>query len=154
VYLINTRPHEVTFQANVMAESSRIENPTALLLAWQAGDEAALSRLVPLVYQELRRVARARLGSEAPGHLLQTTALVHEAYLRLVEVDRMDVRNRAHLLALAARLMRQVLVDHARRRKAFKRGGDWACRRLHRAPTDRRHQASASRTDPPSPQDG
>lgn len=107
-----------------MPESSRVENPTALLLAWQAGDDAALSRLVPLVYQELRRVARARLRSEAPGHLLQTTALVHEAYLRLVEVDRMNVRNRVHLLSLAARLMRQVLVDHARRRKALKRGGD------------------------------
>ncbi|WP_234800855.1 ECF-type sigma factor [Luteitalea pratensis] len=69
-------------------------------------------------------MASVRLRSEAPGHLLQTTALVHEAYLRLVEVDRMNVRNRAHLLALAARLMRQVLVDHARRRRALKRGGD------------------------------
>jgi RNA polymerase sigma factor (TIGR02999 family) len=107
-----------------MAESSPVEDQTALLLAWQAGDETALTRLVPLVYQELRRVARARLRSEAPGHLLQTTALVHEAYLRLVEVDRIDLRSRTHLLALAARLMRQVLVDHARRRKALKRGGD------------------------------
>ena len=107
-----------------MPEASRTEEVNALILAWQQGDEAALSRLIPLVYQELRRVARARLRSEPPGHILQTTALVHEAYLRLVDVDRLNVRNRTHLLALAARLMRQVLVDHARRRRALKRGGD------------------------------
>jgi RNA polymerase sigma factor (TIGR02999 family) len=94
-----------------------------MLLAWQQGDDAALQRLVPLVYQELRRVARARLRAEPPGHILQTTALVHEAYLRLVDLDRLHVCNRAHLLALAARLMRQVLVDHARRRRAHKRAG-------------------------------
>jgi RNA polymerase sigma factor (TIGR02999 family) len=72
----------------------------------------------------MRRVARARLRSEPPGHILQTTALLHEAYLRLVDVDRMNVRSRAHLLAMAARLMRQVLVDHARRRRALKLCGD------------------------------
>jgi RNA polymerase sigma factor (TIGR02999 family) len=94
-----------------------------MLLAWQQGDDAALQRLVPLVYQELRRVASARLRAERPGHILQTTALVHEAYLRLVDLDRLNVRNRAHLLALAARLMRQVLVDHARRSRAHKRAG-------------------------------
>jgi RNA polymerase sigma factor (TIGR02999 family) len=105
-----------------MAEPSRSEDVTAMLLAWQQGDLVALERLVPLVYQELRRVARARLRSEAPGHILQTTALVHEAYLRLVDIDHMNIHNRAHLLALAARLMREVLVDDARRRKAVKRG--------------------------------
>ena len=95
-----------------------------MIHAWQQGDEKALQRLIPVVYQELRRVARARLRSEPAGHVLQTTALVHEAYLRLVDVDRMDVRNRVHLLALTARLMRQVLVDDARRRRAAKRGGE------------------------------
>ena len=102
----------------------RSEDVTALIRAWQEGDEQSLHRLLPLMYQELRRVARARLRSEPPGHVLQTTALVHEAYLRLVDVTRMDVRNRAHLLALSAHLMRQVLVDHARRQRAIKRGGD------------------------------
>ena len=107
-----------------MAEPSRDEEVTGMIRAWQQGDEVALQRLIPLVYEELRRVARVRLRSEPRGHILQTTALIHEAYLRLVDVDRMNVRNRAHLLALAARLMRQVLVDYARKRRALKRGGD------------------------------
>lgn len=80
--------------------------------------------MVPALYDELRRVARSRLRAEAPGHILQTTALVHEAYLRLVDIDRMTVKDRAHLLALASGLMRQILVDHARRKNAGKRGGD------------------------------
>jgi RNA polymerase sigma factor (TIGR02999 family) len=107
-----------------MVEASRAPDVTGMLRAWHEGDEDALRRLIPLVYQELRRVARARLRAESPGHILQTTALVHEAYLRLVQVDRMSVRDRAHLLSLAARLMRQVLVDFARRRQTVKRGGD------------------------------
>jgi len=76
------------------------------------------------VYAELRSIARARLRGERPDHLLQTTALVHEAYLRLIDIDRMPLKSRAHLLAVAARLMRQILVDHARRRGARKRGGE------------------------------
>jgi RNA polymerase sigma factor (TIGR02999 family) len=107
-----------------MTEASRSDEITGMLLAWQQGDEEAFRRLIPLMYQELRRVARARLRAEPPGHILQTTALVHEAYLRLAQVDRMNVRDRSHLLALAARLMRQVLVDVARRRRSFKRGAD------------------------------
>jgi len=107
-----------------MVDAPRAEDVTGMLRAWHAGDEDAFKRLVPLVYQELRRVARVRLRAEAPGHILQTTALVHEAYLRLVQVDRMSVGDRAHLLSLAARLMRQVLVDFARKRLAVKRGGD------------------------------
>ena len=101
-----------------------VEDVTGMIAAWQAGDTEALRRLIPAVYQELRHIARARLRSEPAGHILQTTALEHEAYLRLVQVDRMPVRNRTHLLSLAARLMRQVLVDMARRRRADKRGGD------------------------------
>ena len=96
---------------------------TAILHAWQEGDAGALDRLVPLVYEELRKVARAHQRGERAGHTLQTTALVHEAYLRLVDLDRLTLRNRVHLLAMAARLMRQVLVDHARKRRAAKRGG-------------------------------
>jgi RNA polymerase sigma factor (TIGR02999 family) len=109
--------------SGAMAEPPRDEDVTRMLLAWQQGDPTALERVIPLVYDQLRQVARARLRAEAPGHVLQTTALVHEAYLRLVDLDGMSVRNRAHLLALAARLMRQILVDHARRRAARKRGG-------------------------------
>ena len=96
---------------------------TELLLSWRQGDAAALDRLIPVVYEELRRVARHRLRGESPGHALQSTALVHEVYLRLVDLDRMTLNNRTHFFALAARLMRQILVDHARRQQADKRGG-------------------------------
>jgi RNA polymerase sigma factor (TIGR02999 family) len=106
-----------------MAERS-VDVTAMMIRAWQQGDPLALNGLVPLVYEELRRVAKARLRGEPPGHMLQTTALVHETYLRLVDIDRMDVRDRAHLLALAARLMREILVDYARRQRAAKRGGD------------------------------
>ena len=96
---------------------------TDLLLSWRQGDAAALDRLVPLVYDELRRVARRRFRGESPGHALQATALVHEVYLRLVDVDRMTLTSRAHFFGVAATLMRQILVDHARRQRADKRGG-------------------------------
>lgn len=96
---------------------------TSLLLDWARGDAAALERLVPLVYEELRRVARAHLRREPPGQTLQTTALVHEVYLRLVDLNEMTLHNRTHFFAVAARLMRQILVDHARRKRAGKRGG-------------------------------
>ena len=96
---------------------------TGLLLSWRQGDTAALDRLVPLVYDELRRIASRRLRGESPGHALQATALVHEAYLRLVDVDRMALTSRAHFFGVAATLMRQILVDHARRQRADKRGG-------------------------------
>ena len=96
---------------------------TGLLLSWRQGDAAALDRLVPLVYDELRRVARRHLRREQPGHALQATALVHEVYLRLVDVNRMTLKNRTHFFALAATLMRQILVDQARRQHADKRGG-------------------------------
>jgi RNA polymerase sigma factor (TIGR02999 family) len=96
---------------------------TRLLVEWRRGDEAALERLIPIVYEELRRVASARMRTEGSDHTLQTTALVHEAYLRLVGLDRMSLQNRTHFFAMAARLMREILVDHARRRNALKRGG-------------------------------
>ena len=91
-------------------------------MSWGEGDTAALDRLVPLVYDDLRRVARGHLRRERPGHSLQATALVHEVFLRLVDVDRMTLKSRTHFFALSARLMRQILVDHARRQRASKRG--------------------------------
>jgi RNA polymerase sigma factor (TIGR02999 family) len=100
-----------------------VHEVTDLLLSWRQGDDAALGRLIPVVYDELRRVARRRLRNESQGHALQSTALVHEVYLRLVDVDRITVKNRTHFFALAAKLMRQILVDHARRQHADKRGG-------------------------------
>jgi RNA polymerase sigma factor (TIGR02999 family) len=98
-------------------------NVTRLLLEWKRGDPAALDRLLPVVYAELRRIASRRLRRERSGHTLQPTALVHEAYLRLVQAPEVDWRDRAHFFAVAARVMRQVLVDHARTRDAAKRGG-------------------------------
>lgn len=98
------------------------ETATALLLRWRQGDMVALDRLVPLVYDELRRIARAHLRADR-NPSLQPTALVHELYLRLADRDHMIIRDRTHFFAMAARVMRQVLVDHARRRLADKRGG-------------------------------
>ncbi len=95
---------------------------TRLLRDWRRGDETALEELTPLIYDELRRLAHHMMRSEQPGHLLQTTALVHEAYLRLVEI-RADCDDRGHFYRIAARQMRRVLVDYARRRLAAKRGG-------------------------------
>jgi RNA polymerase sigma factor (TIGR02999 family) len=106
-----------------MPDPQTSQDVTELLLAWRQGDADALERLLPLVYDELRRVARARLRHERPGHTLQATALVHEAYLRLVGGGRTAPSSRTHLFALAARLMRQILVDDARRKVARKRGG-------------------------------
>lgn len=97
---------------------------TELLADLRDGDESVLDRLTPLVYNELRRIARARLRAEPAGHTLNTTELVHEAYLRLADQTRMEWRDRAHFFAVASRLMRRLLVDFARRRGAEKRGGD------------------------------
>jgi RNA polymerase sigma factor (TIGR02999 family) len=96
---------------------------TGLLLSWREGDERALERLVPLVYDELRRVARRQLRGESPAVTIQPTALVHEVYLRLVDVRRATLASRTHFFSVAAALMRQILVDQARRRHADKRGG-------------------------------
>jgi RNA polymerase sigma factor (TIGR02999 family) len=96
---------------------------TALLLAVSDGGRDALDQLVPLVYNDLRRVAAAQLRREAPGHSLQPTSLVHEAYVRLVDQRHVKWRNRAHFFGVAASLMRRILIDHARARLADKRGG-------------------------------
>jgi RNA polymerase sigma factor (TIGR02999 family) len=96
---------------------------TQLLVAWGHGDEAALNRMIPLVQRELQQIARRCMGGERAGHSLQPTALVNEAYLRLIDIKQMNWRNRAHFFAMAARLMRRILVDHARSKGYDKRGG-------------------------------
>src|SRR5512138_222137 len=96
---------------------------TRLLIAWGQGDNAALDRLVPIVHDELHRLARAHMAREQAGHSLQATALVNEVYLRLIQGRSVNWQNRAHFLAVAARLMRRILVDFARARRYQKRGG-------------------------------
>jgi RNA polymerase sigma factor (TIGR02999 family) len=98
---------------------------TELLAEWEAGDQEALGALVPLVYNELRRLARRYLQRERPGHTLQSTALVHEAYLRLAKQGPVHLENRAHFLAVSAQLMRQILVEYARRRRAARHDGGY-----------------------------
>ncbi len=104
--------------------SSPPEQITDLLIDWSNGNEAALDRLMPLVYQELRRRAHHYLRNERAGHTLQTTELVHEAYLRLAQYKKIQWRERAHFFAIAAKVMRRILVEHARSRRRVKRGGD------------------------------
>jgi len=104
-----------------MSDADPSNGVTELLHRWNQGDREAMDRLMPIVYDELRRLAAGYLKAERPGHTLQPTALVHEAYLRLVRQDRVEWQNRAHFFGIAARMMRRVLVDHARRRQAEKR---------------------------------
>jgi len=99
------------------------EPVTELLQNWKQGDEKALQDLLPLVYNELRRLAHYHLQSERPDHTLQSTALVHEAYVRMIGQQPVQFENRAHFMAIASRLMRQILVDYARERRAGKRDG-------------------------------
>jgi RNA polymerase sigma factor (TIGR02999 family) len=104
---------------------------STLLQAWSAGDRDAAEQLVSALYPELRRRAAARLRGERPGHTLQPTALVNEAYLRLAAQRRVAWKNREHFLAIAAQMMRRILVDHARRRKMVKRSGQWLRVSMH-----------------------
>ncbi len=99
------------------------QDVTGMLRDWTSGDQEALDKLIPVVYDELRRQAARYLRRERPDHTLQTTALIHEAYLRLINQHNVEWKDRAHFYAIAARLMRQILVDHARKRQAAKRGG-------------------------------
>lgn len=100
------------------------EEVTQLLMDWGNGDQAALEKLMPLVYEELHRMAKRHLGRERLNHTLQTTALVNEAYLRLIDQRNVRWQNRAHFFSIAARLMRRILIDHARAHHYAKRGGD------------------------------
>ena len=104
-----------------MAETS--QNVTQLLIGWGNGDKQALDALLPVVYEELRKQAAGYLRRERPGHTLQTTALIHEAYMKLVDQKNVHWQNRAHFFGIAAQLMRRILVDHARTKKRAKRGG-------------------------------
>lgn len=129
---LTSNPHCTTLltsdSVSASGEGLRVPEPpsqpiSALLTKWRAGDQDALQVLIPLVYQELRCIAQHHLRLERPDHTLQSTALVHEAYLRLVKQGPSQIENRVHFLAVASRLMRQILVDHARRHRAAKRGG-------------------------------
>lgn len=104
--------------------SASSHNVTQLLLAWAAGAESARDELIPLVYDTLRRIARRHLREERVGHSLQPTALVNEAYLKLVEQE-VSWQNRAHFFGVAARMMREILIDYARAKQRLKRGGEW-----------------------------
>lgn len=106
-----------------MAEDGPSASVTKMLTDWARGDEHARDAMLPLVYEELRRLAGAYLGRERSGHTLQATALVHEAYLRLVDQRRVDWRNKAQFVGVAAVMMRRILLNHARERVAAKRGG-------------------------------
>ena len=116
-------------------ETAKSAEITTLLKAWSCGDSAALDRLTPLVYDELRRLAHRYMRHERAGHTLQTTALVSEAYLRLADVKGVDWQDRAHFLAVSARIMRRVLIEASRARAAAKRGGERA-RGDHSTPFD------------------
>lgn len=115
---------------------------TGLLHRWRGGDREALDRLLTALYGQLERLAHRRLAQERPDHTLSTGALVHEAYFGLVDLDRIDWQDRAHFLAMASRVMRRVLVDHALRRKAEKRGGG-----RRRVPLQEAHLMSESQAD-------
>jgi RNA polymerase sigma factor (TIGR02999 family) len=106
----------------VSATSGEVTN---LLLELKRGNKEAEGRLIPLVYKELRRIAAMYLRRESPGHSLQATALVHEAYIRLIDIREVDWQSRSHFFAVSATLMRRILVDHARRSNARKRGDGW-----------------------------
>ena len=106
-----------------MATSHTLEDVTGLLIQWREGDRSAMDRLMPVVYDELRRIAGRFFRRERPGNTLQPTALVNEVYIRLVDQRGMSWQSRAHFFGIAARLMRQILVDRARSRQAAKRGG-------------------------------
>jgi RNA polymerase sigma-70 factor (ECF subfamily) len=108
-----------------MISSPVREDVTRMLIDWSGGDHEAPARLMPLVYEELRRLARQYLQRERPDHTLQATGLVHEAYLRLVDQSTTTWQNRAHFFGVAAQVMRRILVDYARSHRAEKRGGGW-----------------------------
>src|SRR6266849_8219830 len=118
------------------------DNLTELLTEWRQGDQAALNRLAPLVYDELRRIAHRYVQRERNGHTLGTTALVHEAYLRLAGQKKIEWQNRTHFFAVTAQVMRHILIDHARRRHYAKHGGDARQVSLEEAKTMSQERAS------------
>jgi RNA polymerase sigma factor (TIGR02999 family) len=119
----DTIPHLLNGQGKRVTSTSS-QPVTELLARWSKGDASARDALIPLVYDELRRIARRCLTSQSTSHTLQPTALVHEAYLRMARRDHIDWQGRAHFFAMAAQMMRQILVDHARKHAAAKRGAN------------------------------
>jgi RNA polymerase sigma factor (TIGR02999 family) len=117
-------PLQLSFITEEHSMAPSAQEVTQLLIAWMDGDRTALEKLTPLVYQELRGLAKRYMGREPAGHTLQPTALVHEAYLRLIEQRNVRWQNRAHFFAISAQLMRRILVDKARARHNRKRGGE------------------------------
>jgi len=113
----------VSQESRAMPEDEKTSETTQLLRAWAKGDRDALGRLTPRVYRTLRRIAGHHLKNERPGATLQATALVHEAYLELIDISNVDWQHRAHFFAVSAQIMRHILLDRARRRVAAKRGG-------------------------------
>jgi RNA polymerase sigma factor (TIGR02999 family) len=122
--LTKAKISQLLWHVEVPVSSTPSQPVTALLARWSKGDASARDALIPLVYDELRRIARRSLANQSAGNTLQATALVHEAYLRLAKHDSIEWENRAHFFALAARMMRQILVDHARKHSAGKRGAN------------------------------
>src|SRR5262245_16044503 len=120
----NPRVFTIRLSTEGSMEKPSTHEVTELLRAWSEGDRASLEKLTPLVYAELHRLAQKYMGGERVGHTLQATALVHEAYLRLIDTSRVRLENRAHFFAVSAQLMRHILVDFARARHNLKRGGD------------------------------
>src|SRR6516162_1989157 len=113
----------ICYKKDAMVTDRSPDDVTSLLLAWNNGDQEALDRLMPLVYNELRRMARRYMQSENPGHTLQATALVNDLYMHLIDQKRVNWKNRAHFFGAAAQIIRRLLVDHARGRDRLKRGG-------------------------------
>jgi len=123
---MNGEPESVNAKQAWLSKTTRPAAPhevTQLLADWSQGDQAAFDRLTPLVYEELRRLAHHYMEKQSPGHTLQTTALANEAYLRLAEQSRPSFTNRSHFFAVAAKAMRQILVNHANAQRRQKRGG-------------------------------
>jgi RNA polymerase sigma-70 factor (ECF subfamily) len=118
------------------------EQLTRLLQAWSQGDDQALTRLAPIVYGELRKLARFHVSREAPGHTLQATALLNEAFIRLIDIEQADWPSRKHFYAAASQIMRRVLVDYARKKHSFKRG-----RELQRVPFEEAATRPATETE-------
>ena len=126
-------------------DTSRAPGPvTGLLQRWSEGDRAAMDRVIPLVYDELRRMAQRQLRKERDGHTLQSTGLVHEAFMKLAEQDGVRWESRAHFLGWTATLMRHIMVDHARARQAAKRGGGVAIESLEALSDDTQGQAAVA----------
>jgi RNA polymerase sigma factor (TIGR02999 family) len=113
----------MTLHTGISAMADLPNEVTQLLINWSQGDQSALEELIPLVHAELRRLARHYMARENPGHTLQTSALINEAYIRLIDQQNMPWQNRAHFFGVAAQVMRHILVDHARRHCSAKRGG-------------------------------